>query len=80
MPFAVKAGFLLKSDNFCEKSFPKELRVPLILIIINNQKMSDHNELIAQFVDMTGAPESQAQFYLEMGEWNLEVRQQKHTT
>ncbi|CAO3627057.1 unnamed protein product [Mucor hiemalis] len=35
--------------------------------------MSNHNELIAQFVDMTGAPESQAQFYLEMGEWNLEI-------
>lgn len=35
--------------------------------------MSDHNELIAQFVSMTSAPESQAQFYLEMSEWNLEV-------
>lgn len=35
--------------------------------------MSDHNELIAQFVSMTDAPESQAQFYLEMSQWNLEV-------
>ncbi|KAI9260925.1 hypothetical protein EDC94DRAFT_610285 [Helicostylum pulchrum] len=35
--------------------------------------MSDHNELISQFVSMTSAPESQAQFYLEMSEWNLEV-------
>lgn len=35
--------------------------------------MSDHNELLAQFVSMTSASESQAQFYLEMSEWNLEV-------
>lgn len=35
--------------------------------------MSDHNELIAQFVSMTSATESQAQFYLEMSDWNLEV-------
>lgn len=35
--------------------------------------MSDHSELLAQFVNMTSAPESQAQFYLEMSQWNLEV-------
>lgn len=39
--------------------------------------MSDRNELIAQFVSMTNAPESQAQFYLEMSQWNLEVQPKK---
>ncbi|KAI9357127.1 ubiquitin-related domain-containing protein [Pilaira anomala] len=35
--------------------------------------MSDHSELISQFISATDAPESQAQFYLEMSQWNLEL-------
>lgn len=39
--------------------------------------MSDHNELITQFISATDAPESQAQFYLEMSQWNLEVTKEQ---
>jgi hypothetical protein len=35
--------------------------------------MADHSESIAQFISTTNASESQAQFYLGMTEWNLEV-------
>ncbi|KAI7903254.1 uncharacterized protein BX663DRAFT_507992 [Cokeromyces recurvatus] len=35
--------------------------------------MSDHNALINQFVNMTDVPEDQAQFYLEMSNWDLQL-------
>ncbi|KAI7896695.1 uncharacterized protein EV154DRAFT_535637 [Mucor mucedo] len=33
----------------------------------------EHGDLIASFIQTTGAPESQAQFYLELSQWNLEL-------
>lgn len=36
--------------------------------------MADHSESIAQFISMTNASESQAQFFLGMTDWNLEVK------
>lgn len=34
----------------------------------------EHGDLITQFIQTTGAAESQAQFYLELSQWNLEVK------
>ncbi|GAN10794.1 SEP-domain-containing protein [Mucor ambiguus] len=36
--------------------------------------MSDHSDLLNQFVNMTGTEVAQAQFYLEASNWDLEVR------
>ncbi|CAO0798978.1 unnamed protein product [Mucor circinelloides] len=35
--------------------------------------MSDHSDLLSQFVSMTGTAEAQAQFYLEASNWDLEM-------
>lgn len=35
--------------------------------------MVDHNELIAQFVSISGATAEQAQFYLEANNWDINV-------
>ncbi|KAI9476384.1 MAG: hypothetical protein EXX96DRAFT_576984 [Benjaminiella poitrasii] len=35
--------------------------------------MSNHNELIEQFVGMTGAPKQQAEFYLELSNWDIQM-------
>lgn len=35
--------------------------------------MVDHNELIAQFVSVSGATAEQAQFYLEANNWDINV-------
>lgn len=36
--------------------------------------MSDHEELVNQFISMTNASETQAQFYLESSNWDLQVK------
>lgn len=35
--------------------------------------MSDHSDLLNQFVSMTGTEAAQAQFFLEASNWDLEV-------
>lgn len=35
--------------------------------------MNNQNELISQFITMTQADEAQAQFFLEMSNWDLQA-------
>lgn len=37
-------------------------------------EMADHDELIAQFIEISGGDENVARFYLSSSNWSLEVR------
>lgn len=37
--------------------------------------MENHDELVSQFIDTTGVEPEEARFYLELSNWQLEVRQ-----
>ena len=39
----------------------------------NNSKMSEHDEVIGQFKDVTGVEDERARFYLESAGWKLDV-------
>lgn len=36
--------------------------------------MSNHDELVNQFISMTNASDTQARFYLESSNWDLQVK------
>lgn len=41
---------------------------------------SNHDELLSQFTDITGATAERATFFLESANWQLQVRSQSHFT
>lgn len=51
--------------TFCE--IKKEI------FIVTKEAMADHDELIAQFIEISGGEENVARFYLSSSNWSLEV-------